>query len=187
VLGVAGSEASAESALDTALALLPFVDGGLVAGSAEALDPVVMALLGPLRAGTDIVARGEGAGFVVVEDAARAIERGIHVLALVEAPRWLPSGTDFENALGPPRDLARATVVTGALAEEALVSLAASAWGAAARRSALEVSGYHEAVGAITLSLAASLVLSGDADEALAVNGRGGTWVTRFVRKEPTP
>jgi 3-oxoacyl-[acyl-carrier-protein] synthase II len=187
VLGVAGSEASAESALDTALALLPFVDGGLVAGSAEALDPVVMALLGPLRAGTDMVARGEGAGFVVVEDAARAVERGIHVLALVEAPRWLPSGTDFENALGPPRDLARATVVTGALAEEALVSLAASAWGAAARRSALEVSGYHEAVGAITLSLAASLVLSGDADEALAVNGRGGTWVTRFVRKEPTP
>jgi 3-oxoacyl-[acyl-carrier-protein] synthase II len=186
VLGVSGAEASAEAALDTALALLPFVDGGLVAGSAEALDPIVTALLGPLRTTAGSVPRGEGAGFVVVEDTESAIERGTRVAALVEPPLWLPSGSNWKSALRPPRDPARAAVVTGAVAEDALAALAASGWGDAARRSALEVSGYHEAVGAIALSLAASLVLSGDADEVLAVNGSGGTWVTHFVREEPT-
>jgi 3-oxoacyl-[acyl-carrier-protein] synthase II len=186
VLGVAGADASAESALDIALALLPFADGGLVAGAAEALDPIVTALLGPLRAPEGSVPRGEGAGFVVVEDAESAIARGARIAAFVEPPRFLPSGSDWKSALLPPRDPARAAVVTGAVADAALAALAASGWGAVARRSALDVSGYHEAVGAIALSLAVSLVLSGDADEVLAVNGRGGTWVTRFVREGTT-
>jgi 3-oxoacyl-[acyl-carrier-protein] synthase II len=184
VLGVAGAEASGEAALDTALALLPFVDGGLVAGAAEALDPIVMAVLGPLRTATRSVPRGEGGGFLVVEDAEAAMERGARIAALVEPPRWLPSGSDWSRALAPPKDPARAAVVTGALADDDLAALGASAWGDAVRRSAFEVSGHHEAVGALALSLAVSLIVSGDVDEALAVNGRGGTWVTRFARWE---
>jgi 3-oxoacyl-[acyl-carrier-protein] synthase II len=186
VLGVAGAEASAESALDTALALLPFVCGGLVVGAAEALDPIVTALLGPLRTATGVVPRGEGGGFLVVEAAARARSRGARVAAIVEPPRWLACGTDWGGVLPPPNDPKRAAVVTGVLPDDAFAALAASPWGGAARHSALDVSGHHEAVGAIALSLAVSLVAAGEADEALAVNGRGGTWVTRFAREEPT-
>jgi 3-oxoacyl-[acyl-carrier-protein] synthase II len=186
VLGAAGSEASAESALDTALALLPFAEGGLVAGGAEALDPIVTAVLGPLRTATGVIERGEGAGFLVVEDATGAAERGARVLAVVEPPRFLPSGTDWDGVLEPPKALARAAVVTGAVADDALAQLTASAWGGAARHSALEPSGYHEAVGAIALSLAVSLVASGSVDEAIAVNGRDGTWITRLTHAVPT-
>jgi len=183
VLGAAGSEASAESALDTALSLLGFADGGLVAGAAEALDPIVTAVLGPLRTAAGVVERGEGAGFLVLEWADDARRRGARVCAVVEPPRWLPPGESWDELL-PPRDVSRAAVVTGALARDAFASLVESSWGGARRRSALELSGFHEAVGGVALVMAASLVATGDVDEALACNGRDGTWVTRFTRQE---
>jgi 3-oxoacyl-[acyl-carrier-protein] synthase II len=181
VFGVAGGEASAESALATALDLLDFSDGGLVAGAAEALDPIVTAVLGPLRTASGVVERGEGAGFLVLEPTDR--KRGVASRVIVEHPQLLDGGRGFHD-ISPPRDAARAFVVTGALADDACASLEQSAWGRATRRSVLELSGFHEAVGGMALALAASLVASGDADEALACNGRDGTWVTRFARAE---
>jgi 3-oxoacyl-[acyl-carrier-protein] synthase II len=183
VLGAAAGEGSAESALDTALALLAFADGGLVAGAAEALDPIVTAVLGPLRSKSGVVERGEGGGFLVVEALESAQERGVAPRVLVEHPRFVAGGRRFDDVL-PPRDTARAVVVTGALTGDALGSLARSPWGSATRRSALELSGYHEAAGGLALVLAATLVASGDFDDALACNGREGTWVTRFTRAE---
>lgn len=183
VLGVSGAEASAESALDTALALLRFAGGGLVAGAAEALDPIVTAVLGPLRTSSGVVERGEGAGFLVVEELEKATRRGARPRAVVEPPRFLPPGRGFDE-LEAPAEPARAAVVIGAIADEARAALGASPWGRVARRSALEPSGFHEAVGGVALAMAASLVASGEVDEALACNGHDGTWVTRFSRAE---
>ncbi len=181
-LGVAAGAGGAEAALEMALALRAFSNGGFIAGAAEELDPIVTEVLGPLVTDAGPVARGEGGGFLVVEDEAAVRQRGRWARALVDAPVRVPTGEPFPPAL-VPTEPARALVVTGLLSSAGRSALSASRWGGCPARSAL-VGSAHEASGALALAAAVSLVASGEVDEALACSGLGDVWLTRFTRVE---
>lgn len=191
VAGAVEGATSGEAALETALSFLALFEAeGFVVGAAEASDPIVNQVLGPLRrgGGEREVPRGEGAAFLVVESEATALGRRATVLAMVEELRRVPRGGSIDTVVAPPRRPNRARVVVGALGEAASTVLAASAWGSVERRSVLERAGFHEAVGALALVTAVELVARREADEALVVNGLGHeTLLTRFIRPETTP
>jgi len=188
VAGAVEGETGGEAALDAAIAfLLLFEAEGLVAGAAEASDPIVNQVLGPLRLGGGAreVPRGEGAAFLVVEREETARARRATVRAVVDPPKRAARGTPLDTLVAPPVRPDRALVVVGALGADAAGALAASRWGTVERRSVLDRAGFHEAVGALALVVAAEVVARGEADEVLAVNGLGGeTVVTRFSQLE---
>lgn len=188
VAGAVEGETSGEAALAAALSFLALFEAdGLVVGAAEASDPIVNQVLGPLRrgGGTNEVPRGEGAAFLVVEREETARERRATVRAVVDPPRRAARGAPLDTFVEPPRRPDRALVVVGALGEDADGALAVSAWGAVERRSVLELAGFHEAIGALSLVAAVELVVRGEADEVLAVNGLGSeTFLTRFSHPE---
>jgi 3-oxoacyl-[acyl-carrier-protein] synthase II len=184
-LGVTAGAGGAEAALEMALALRGFFRGGFVAGAAEELDPIVADVVGPLVTDAGPFVRGEGGGFVVVEDEDALNARGGRARALVEAPVRVPAGEPFPDAHSP-MDPARALVVTGLLSNAGRGALVSSRWASCRARSALSGSA-HEASGAAALVTAVSAVASGEFDEALACSGLTDVWLTRFTRAEEPP
>lgn len=184
-LGVTARSGGAEAALELALALRALSSGGFVAGAAEELDPIVAEVLGPFETASGVVPRGEGGGFLVVEDERAALDRGASVRAVVHAPVRVRAGEAFP-AESRPTDPGRTLVVTGLLTAAGRRALAASPWSACRERIA-NVTSVHEASGALALAAAVAAVAAGEADEALACSGLDDVWLTRFTRPERRP
>jgi 3-oxoacyl-(acyl-carrier-protein) synthase len=187
VLGVADAAASAEAALGVALSLLSAGQGRrFIAGGADGFDAIVAAVLGDHVTDAGGVPRSEGAGFLVIEQAATARARGASVLAWLEAQDCVRATDELAARLSAPASAERARVVTGAITGEHERWIANSAWGACPRQSVLPAVGFHESMGGVALAAAVALLARGEADEALACgSGRGTLWLTRFRRVEP--
>jgi hypothetical protein len=77
-------------------------------------------------------------------------------------------------------------VVLGGAAGELGQAIDRSTWSGSERRELAVATGAHEALGGIALALAAGIVATAEADDALACGtGRGGLWFALFRRTEP--
>jgi hypothetical protein len=74
----------------------------------------------------------------------------------------------------PPREPElRCGVVLGVAGAELRQMLERSSWGSAHRRDLAGQYGYHEALGAIALSVAAELIMTGEQERVLVLSGSG--------------
>ena len=183
-LSVSEFATSGESALSVALSLIELgLTQAVVAGAGEARDAIVEAVMGDARGAR----RSEGAGFAVLEALPNAQGRGRAPLALLTAHRALrgdPAHALLE--LGAPAP--GACIVTGLLPSAVAGALARSAWRAVRSYALPSVLGFHEAIGAVALSVAASLVASGRVEQVLVVTADlDTTYLTRLDRyQEPS-
>jgi 3-oxoacyl-[acyl-carrier-protein] synthase II len=201
-LTIADLGTSAESAFALAADLVRSGEADrVVAGGIEEASVIVESVFQVLFASSTAVpervsddersTRGEGGGALVVESESSARARGARVLArLAHAVQWRDDagGPSQLRLLPPPRDAARARVVLGresAGADPQIDGLLkGTAWSAVPRLSCRARVGNHEAVGAVALVAAASLVARGEARCALVLGlarGRGHA----FVLTEP--
>jgi len=182
-LGVSAGAAGAEAALSVAAAAVRMRHArAFVAGAAEGFDPIVAEVLGPLPTPSGSVPRTEGGGALVLELEAAARARGVPSAARWLGTWWVGPGEPCP-ARAPERE--RALVVSATASPEAPALLRRGGWGDCPERSVLGPAGFHEAVSAIALVAAAAAVVTGDADEALALSGSArGLWVTHFERAE---
>ncbi|MEO7037253.1 MAG: beta-ketoacyl-[acyl-carrier-protein] synthase family protein [Polyangiaceae bacterium] len=183
-LSVSEFATSGESALSVAISLLELgLAPAVVAGAGEAHDAIVDAVLG----GPGRPPRSEGAGFVVLETLPSAQRRGRVPLArLLEHGAWRGDATRaFSSLVAPP---ASAIVVTGRLPSAAAGALGRSAWRGVRTHALPSLLGFHEALGAVALSVAASEVASGRATQALVVTADVDTlYLTRLEGYEVRP
>ena len=185
VLTVSEREQSGEAALARALSLLELgAAEAIVAGAAEAHDPIVARVLGASELG---VTRTEGGGFVTVEDEARVRERGARPLARIVSHEQVLSDVDGVLLRCAPTT-ARAVVLLAAVSPELDARLRRSPWAGSSFLSVLERSGYHEASGALALSVAVGLIAAATVDEVLVVSGRGrAAYITHLAApREPS-
>ncbi len=183
-LSVSDFETSGESAVSVGIAALELgLAAALIAGAAEARDPIVDSVLGEARG----VARGEGGGFVLLEALATAQARGHVPLARVLAHQALrgDSASVLSALAAPP---AAALVVTGALPAAVAGALARSAWRDTATHDLAARVGQHEAIGALALAVAVAELASGRAEQALVVSAQADVvYLTHLARYEARP
>ncbi len=180
-LSVSEFGTSGESAVSVAIALIELgLATAVVAGSGEARDAIVDAVLG----GVVGAPRSEGAGFVVLEALSAARSRGRVPLARVTEHRALRGdpGPTLSALSGPPE---RACVISGFLPAAVAGALARSAWRDVRTHVIPALLGFHEAIGAVALSIAVSEVASGHAQQVLVVTGDVDTfYLTRLEAYE---
>ena len=186
-LGVSAGAAGAETALFVAAAALRLRHArALIAGAAEGFDPIVAQVLGPLATPSGVIPRTEGGGALLLELEAPARARGVR-----RGARWLGTWSLASEApfpVGAPASTERALVVSATASPDASELLRRTGWSLCRERSVLAPAGYHEAVSAVALVVAAAAVLAGDVDEAVAVSGsERALWVTHFDRAELAP
>jgi hypothetical protein len=188
VVSVADLATSAEAAVVVASG---FVELGLaramIAGSAEPYDAIVARVLEPLHGARGPEPRSEGAAWVLLEtdSAARAAGRKPLASLLERAHRFGDPARVFAE-IQPPRPGARSVVILGASDTRFDQALAASSWGAVARRRVAEWAGTHEALGAFAVAASAALIARGGVDEALCGGaGHGRAYLIRLGRAEP--
>jgi 3-oxoacyl-[acyl-carrier-protein] synthase II len=174
-LSVSEFGTSAESAVSVAISLLEAgLAPAMLAGAAEARDGIVDAVLGGER--------GEGGGFVVLETARTAGRRARAPLArLVEhrAERGTAARA-FAELVAPA---ARACVVSARLPASVAGALARSTWGAVPVHNLATRLGYHEAMGALALAVAAAELAARRVEQALVVSADLDTvYLTRLER-----
>jgi 3-oxoacyl-[acyl-carrier-protein] synthase II len=167
-LSVSEFGTSGQSAVSVALSLLELgLAPALLAGAAEAHDGIVDAVLGGER--------GEGGGFVVLETARAAEARGRAPHARLVSHRALRRDAARAFAeLNAPVAIGKACVVTVRLPSPVLGALARSTWQGVARHDLSRV-GYHEALGALALAVAAAKVGAGEVEQALVVTAEVDT------------
>ena len=178
-LSVSEFATSGQSAVSVAVSLLELgLAKAVLAGSGEAHDAIVDAVLGDAQR----VPRTEGAGFVVLEALSDARRRGRTPLAVLSEHLAL-RGDPAPALLSLSAPPASACVVTSALPSAAAGALARSAWREVPLHALPSVLGYHEALGAVALSVAASEVASGRVEQALVVTADVDTlYLTRLAR-----
>ena len=180
-LSVSEFSTSGELAVSVAISLIELgLAQAVVAGSGEARDAIVDAVLGSgARA-----PRGEGAGFVVLESLDCAQQRGRTPLARLREHRAVhgdPSAALL--ALGAPA--ARACVISGFLSAAAARALARSAWAPVPAHTLPELIGFHEAIGAVALTVAVSEIAAGNAVQVLVITAEADTvYLTLLERPE---
>jgi 3-oxoacyl-[acyl-carrier-protein] synthase II len=173
VFAVSDLSQSGEAAFAAACELLELgVGERIVAGAVAPRDAIVERVLGPLLEPSSFraAARGHGAGFVLLSELGVAQARG-SVLAevLVHVAGQL---VDMSGFGVPPHEQAwRARVVLGVAGPELRAALDASSWGSVARVDLAEQHGYHEALGALALGVAAELVAAEQLDRVLVLSG----------------
>jgi 3-oxoacyl-[acyl-carrier-protein] synthase II len=178
-LAVSELGTSGESAVSVAISCLELgLARAVLAGAAEAHDAIVDSVLGGNR--------GEGSGFVVLEAASAAEARGRVALARVVEHRAVRGdAVRAFAALSAPLATNKVCVVTGRLPSAALGALRRSAWHAAPTHDLSSRIGYHEALGALALAVAAAEVASGRSEQALVVTADVDTvYVTELARPE---
>jgi 3-oxoacyl-[acyl-carrier-protein] synthase II len=180
VAGVAEGAMSGPAALSRALAWLELdLAKAVVAGALEARDPVTAELL----AGGSGRARGEGGGFLLLEPAAQALERGHTALARLAEHREERGGG--EAVWSAPRAEMQALVLQ--CGEPGLGELVQnSAWGRCRRIDLAAAELTHEALSGSALALGALLVASGTSEVLVVAGNRHVRYVTRFEALEPT-
>jgi len=171
VLAVSELEATAESAMVTAIELLFAGFGGAIfAGSAEEWSVMVDRCLGPLC--SEITERGprsEGASALLFETGERADARGAAALARVA---WWTSWRD--DGVGALADAplpieGSSIVVVGRAEDRARLPLDGSPWSAVKRRAVAERAGDHEGAGGFAAVAAVAAIASGEATTALVL------------------
>ncbi len=183
-LSVSEFGTSGESAVAVAISLIELgLASAVVAGSGEARDAIVDVVLG----GVVSAPRSEGAGFVVLETLSAARSRGRAPLARVTERRTLRGDPGPAlSALGAPP--ASACLITGFLPAAVAGALARSAWADVRTHVIPALLGFHEAIGAVALSIAVSEVASGRAQQALVVTAEVDTlYLTRLEAYEEGP
>ncbi len=186
-LATSGESAVAQAADLVALGEADAVVAGGVEEASVIVESVFMVLFGrpsatARQAGTGPL-RGEGAGVVVLEAADHAEARGARVLArLAQVLEWRDPDRPAMDTLEPPRSASRPRVVVARPGDDADVSalLAGTEWGSVPRSSCRARAGEHEALGAVALAAATSLVARGEAGAVLVVGlarGRGYAFV----------
>lgn len=146
----------------------------MIVGAAEPGDPIAERVLTPLWAHA-IGGRGEGGGWLLLEDADAALLRGGVALAELLAHGELAEGTDLGTPTG------RGLVVDGG--HHAAIALPAGAWHDVPRRPLPDALGNHEARGALALCLAMALLCNDEADDVLVLGQSGDRrHYARFVR-----
>lgn len=152
---------SGESAVAVGISLLELgLVSGVLAGSAEAHDAIVDTVLGGKR--------GQGGGFMLLESA-RAAELRAHVpLASVRAQRAArgDGSSIFAELPAPGAD---AVVITTRLPRAVAGALARSSWQTTPVHALATRVGYHEALGAHALAVAAGLVATESVSAVLVV------------------
>jgi 3-oxoacyl-[acyl-carrier-protein] synthase II len=178
-LSVSEFATSGESAVSVALSLLELgLAPAVLAGSGEARDMIVDAVLGDAHN----VPRTEGAGFVVLEALSDARRRGRVPLAVLSEHRAM-RGDPAPALLALSAPPASACVVTSFLPSAAAGALARSAWREAPVHALPSALGFHEALGAVALSVAAAVVAAGRVEQALVVTADVDTlYLTRLTR-----
>ena len=163
-LSVSEFGTSGPAAVSVALSLLELgLAPALLAGAAEAHDPIVDAVLSG--------ARGEGGGFVLLETARAADARGRAPLARITLHRAERGDAARAFAgLSAPSSVSEACVVIGRLPAPVAGALARSAWHAVAVHDLANRARYHEAFGALALAVAAAEIAAGRALQALVVS-----------------
>jgi hypothetical protein len=111
--------------------------------------------------------RAEGAGVVVFESEDRVRARGGRIVARVGECKVFREDASVVSTIAPPSSGARAAVVLPRQHERATALLDASTWSAAPRHVALGAGGDYEALGAIALAAAASMLAQHKATEVL--------------------
>ena len=180
-LSVSEFGTSGQSAVSVAISLLEVgLASALLAGSAEAHDAIVDAVLGSAGG----VPRAEGGGFVLLEALPAALARGHVPLATLTEHRAVHGDPAREfAALAPPS--ARACVVTSFLSSPVAGALQRSAWRDVKLYSLPARLGAHEALGSAALAIAVAQVAAGEADEALVVSADVDTvYLTHLSRYE---
>ena len=180
-LSVSEFGTSGESAISVAISWLELgLAPAVVAGAGEAHDAIVDVVLG----GEGRPIRSEGAGFVVLESLPNAERRGRTPLARVTEHRaWRGDATRAFAALGAPPS--GACVVMGRLPSAISGALARSAWHEVRTHALAPVLGFHEAIGAVALAVAAAEVGSGRATQAVVLSADvDRLYLTRLERYE---
>jgi 3-oxoacyl-[acyl-carrier-protein] synthase II len=178
-LSVSEFGTSGELAVSVAISLLELgLAPAVLAGAGEAHDSIVDTVLG----GPGRPARSEGAGFVVLEPEPNAVRGGRAPLSRVlEHRAWRGDATRAFAALGAPPSLA--CIVTSRLPAAIFCALARSSWQGVRTHVLADTLGFHEALGAVALSVAAAEVASGRATQALALSADIDTlYVTHLER-----
>ena len=175
VFAVSALAQSGEAAFAAACELIELgVAERIVAGAVAPRDAIVERVLGPLLdpSGFGAAARGEGAGFALVSVLEQARASG---LALAEVLQRFSGVLSQEAGLGlpEPEPGKRAGIVLGAAGRELRAALEHSGWGRAPRVDLAARDGYHDALGAVALAVAADLVAQGKLERALVLSGTG--------------
>jgi 3-oxoacyl-[acyl-carrier-protein] synthase II len=174
-LSVSEFGTSGQSAVSVALSLLDLGLGQhILAGAAEAHDPIVDGVLG--------ADRGEGGGFVLLEPEATARARGQVPLARIVLHRALRGeAARALGELGAPAVPSEACVIRGRLPSAVAGALACSSWGGVTAFDLPARAGYHEALGAFGLAFAAAQIAAGRARQALLITADVDTvYLTRL-------
>lgn len=169
VFAVSELEATAESALVSAIELLSGgVGGAIFAGSAEEWSVMVDRCLGPLCSGiTDRGPRSEGASTLLLETGERADARSATALARVAW--WTSWRGDGADALADaPRPPASASIVVVGRAGDH-PALVGSPWSAVPIRAVADRAGDHEGAGGFGAVAAAAAIAAGEATAALVL------------------
>jgi 3-oxoacyl-[acyl-carrier-protein] synthase II len=184
VFAVSDLAQSGEAAFAAACELVELgVASRVVAGAVAPRDAIVERVLAPLLepSGARALARGEGGGFVLVEELAPARASGT-MLAEVLGRYAGELATDPVLACLPQMESSwRAGVVLSLAGPDLLEALACSTWSAAKRVELVRQHGYHEALGAVAVVVAAELVAAGELDHVLILSGTAGSFLATLL------
>ena len=178
-LSVSEFGTSGQAAVSVAISLLELgLANAMLVGAAEARDPIVDAVLS--EGGR--VQRGEGGGFVVLEELTVALSRGRVPLAVVAEHHALRADAERAFASLPPPP-SSSCIVTGFLPSPLVGVLNRSPWRAVRLCSLPAIVGQHEAIGATALAVAVAEVAAGGVEQALVVTADVDTvYLTRLCR-----
>ena len=158
----------------------------MVAGAIAPRDAIVERVLGPLldTHGFGASARGQGAGFTFLADLSQTHALGP---ALAEV-LWRSAGArsdDTLQTLPPSVPSGREAVVLGAADRALRGALALSSWRDVKVVDLALEHGYHEALGAVALAVAAKLVGDGQVERALVLSGSGHDFAAMLFGSAP--
>ncbi|HMJ11253.1 MAG TPA: beta-ketoacyl-[acyl-carrier-protein] synthase family protein [Polyangiaceae bacterium] len=160
VTSVSDLGTSAEAAVELGIS---FIRSGLaervIAGAAEPADPFIARVLSPLHVHKNAPARGQGAGWVLLESAPAAAHRGARVYARIAT--WIAEWSTPQaalRALPAPQGSDTERVLCANVDPELIAVLDESSWGRVARSEIAARAGEHEALGGVALACGAALV-----------------------------
>jgi 3-oxoacyl-[acyl-carrier-protein] synthase II len=186
VFAVSDLAQSGEAAFAVACELIELgVAERMVAGGIAPRDAIVERVLGPLLdpGGFGAAERGEGAGFTLLAELGSA-QASEPALAEVRGRYTgeLPQDAALRG-IPEPGPGARARVVLGVAGALQRQALEASAWAGVSRLDLASQHGYHEALGAIALAVAAESLATDEVDQVLVLSGTGRTWSATLCQR----
>jgi 3-oxoacyl-[acyl-carrier-protein] synthase II len=187
VLATADLEASAESALVTAVELLAAGEASkMVAGGVEPNSAIAEAVLGPVCEGErlgDHEPRSEGAAVVLLESAESLdAGQGRALAEVVWSASWREDHARETLSAMPEPDVG-AALFLGRADTGAIEALAGTPWSEVPRSVLSKRVGRHESVGGFALVAAVAALVEGRAKNALVVGASAGGGAALLLRR----